>query len=90
MPLPVTRALVKAALDGSLANASYMTDPVFGLAVPQAVPGVPAELLRPRDAWPDPAAYDAQARRLAGLFRANFQAYADQASEAVRQAGPRQ
>ena len=90
IPLPVTRALVQAALDGALANVSYMTDPVFGLAVPQACPGVPAELLRPRGAWPDPAAYDVQARRLAGLFRANFQAYADQASEAVRQAGPRQ
>jgi phosphoenolpyruvate carboxykinase (ATP) len=90
MPLAVTRALAAAALDGSLANVSCMTDPVFGLAVPQACPGVPPELLRPRASWPDPAAYDAQARRLASLFRANFQAYADQASEAVRRAGPRE
>ncbi len=90
MPLPLTRALVRAALEGSLSGVSYFTDPVFGLAVPQACPGVPAEVLRPRDAWPDAAAYDAQARRLAALFRENFRAYADQATEAVRQAGPRE
>ncbi len=88
MPLAHTRALVRAALDGALSDVSTITDPVFGLAVPQACPGVPSELLRPRDAWPNAAAYDAQARRLAGLFRANFQAYAAQATEAVRQAGP--
>lgn len=90
MPLPFTRALVRAALDGSLSDVPSIPDPVFGLAVPQACPGVPSELLRPRDAWPDAAAYDAQARRLAGLFRANFQAYAAQATEAVRSAGPRE
>ncbi len=88
MPLPITRALLRAALDGALSDVPYMPDPVFGLAVPQTCPGVPAELLRPRDAWPDAAAYDAQARRLAGLFRANFQTYTAQATEAVRSAGP--
>ncbi|HVS39090.1 MAG TPA: phosphoenolpyruvate carboxykinase (ATP) [Gemmataceae bacterium] len=90
MPLPHTRALVRAALDGSLSGVPTIIDPVFGLAVPQACPGVPAEMLRPRDAWPDAAAYDAQARRLAGLFRDNFRSYAAQATEAVRQAGPRE
>jgi phosphoenolpyruvate carboxykinase (ATP) len=90
VPLAVTRALVQSALDGSLADVPYATDHVFGLAVPQACPGVPAELLHPRETWPDRTAYDAQARRLAGLFRANFQAYAAQATEAVRQAGPRE
>jgi phosphoenolpyruvate carboxykinase (ATP) len=89
VPLAHTRAMVRAALGGALAGVGYTTDPVFGLAVPQACPGVPAALLRPRDAWPDAAAYDAKARQLAGLFRANFEAYAAQTSEAVRQAGPR-
>ena len=82
------RALVRAALSGSLSDAVFTTDPVFGLAVPQSCPGVPAELLHPREAWPDSAAYDAQARRLVKLFRTNFEAYAAQATEAVRAAGP--
>jgi phosphoenolpyruvate carboxykinase (ATP) len=89
VPLAFTRAMVRAALSGALTNVPATTDPVFGLAVPRECPGVPAELLRPRDAWGDPAAYDAKAKQLAGLFRANFEAYAAQASEAVRQAGPR-
>jgi phosphoenolpyruvate carboxykinase (ATP) len=50
---------------------------------------VPAEILRPRSAWSNPAAYDAQAQRLADLFRSNFAGYAGQVSEGVRQAGPR-
>ncbi len=90
VPLPFTRALVRAALNGSLSCAPYEIDPVFGLAVPRKCPGVPAELLNPRAAWPDGAAYDAQARRLADLFRANFQAYAAEATEGVRTAGPRE
>jgi phosphoenolpyruvate carboxykinase (ATP) len=89
VPLAHTRTMVRAALGGELAGVGHTTDPVFGLAVPQACPGVPAALLRPRDAWPDAAAYDAKAKQLAGLFRANFEAYAAQASEAVRAAGPR-
>jgi phosphoenolpyruvate carboxykinase (ATP) len=84
-----TRALVRAALDGSLAGATFAADPVFGVGLPAACPEVPGRILRPRDAWADPAAYDARARQLAGLFEANFKAYAGQVSEAVRQAGPR-
>jgi phosphoenolpyruvate carboxykinase (ATP) len=83
-----TRALVRAALGGALAGAEFVPDPVFGVLVPTACPGVPARLLRPRDTWPDPAAYDARARQLASLFQANFAAYAGQVSEAVRRAGP--
>ncbi len=50
---------------------------------------MPAEVLKPRETWPDPAAYDAQAHKLAELFREKFAAFADKASEAVRQAGPK-
>jgi phosphoenolpyruvate carboxykinase (ATP) len=89
MPLAHTRTLVHAALDGSLAGVPFAPDPVFGVQVPAACPGVPARLLRPRDTWADPAAYDAKARQLAGLFQNNFKAYAPEVSEAVRQAGPR-
>jgi phosphoenolpyruvate carboxykinase (ATP) len=62
---------------------------VFGVEVPTVVPGVPAEVLLPRGTWDDPAAYDAKARELAGMFAANFEAYGDGVSESVRAAGPR-
>jgi len=81
--------LLRAVLSGQLADVPTQADPVFGLAVPTACPGVPSELLRPRDTWPDKAAYDAQARKLAELFRENFAKFAGQAPEAVKAAGPR-
>ncbi|HUE96214.1 MAG TPA: phosphoenolpyruvate carboxykinase (ATP) [Longimicrobiaceae bacterium] len=84
-----TRALLHAALDGRLDDVETKIEPVFGLAVPAAVPSVPTEVLNPRDTWRDPAAYDAQAARLAEMFRKNFAAFADQVSEEVRNAGPR-
>ena len=87
--LGLTRALARAALGGALAEVPFAADPVFGVQVPQACPGVPAEVLRPRGTWQDPAAYDARARQLAGLFQNNFKSYAAQVPEAVRQAGPR-
>jgi phosphoenolpyruvate carboxykinase (ATP) len=83
------RAMVRAVLAGDLDQAQTRTDPVFGLKVPLACPGVPASLLDPRSAWADPAAYDAQARRLAGMFRDNFSALAGAVDESVRAAGPR-
>jgi phosphoenolpyruvate carboxykinase (ATP) len=89
MPLAHTRTLVHGVLDGTLAGAAFVPDPVFGIQVPTACPGVPARLLRPRDTWTDPSAYDARARQLAALFQTNFKAYASEVSEAVRQAGPR-
>src|SRR5918998_404819 len=70
-----TRAMVRAALDGALDAVPTETDPVFGLAVPTAVPDVPAEVLRARDTWADRDAYDAQARKLADMFRQNIQKF---------------
>jgi phosphoenolpyruvate carboxykinase (ATP) len=84
-----TRAMVDAALSGNLENAGYAADPVFGLQVPTAVPGVPAELLNPRATWPDTAGYDAQAHKLAEMFRKNFAAYASGVPASVAAAGPR-
>jgi len=61
---------------------------VFGLEVPLQVPGVPDNVLLPRGTWRDPAVYDAQAARLAQLFRQNFEQFQDQVHAAVRDAGP--
>ena len=83
-----TRAMVYAALSGELSGAALDHHPVFNLAVPRTCPGVPAELLTPRSTWHNPDAYDAQAQKLAAMFKANFEQYAD-AAVAVRQAGPR-
>jgi phosphoenolpyruvate carboxykinase (ATP) len=89
MEIDHTRDMVHAALNGQLADVPYETDPVFGVQVPRAVPGIPPEVLRPRDTWADPAAYDAKARELAAMFVENFEAYHDGVSEDVRNAGPR-
>jgi phosphoenolpyruvate carboxykinase (ATP) len=89
MKLSYTRAMVSAALGGQLDDVSTETDAVFGLAVPTSVPGVPAEVLRARETWSDTAAYDEQARKLAGMFRQNIQKFGDAVSEDIRAAGPR-
>jgi phosphoenolpyruvate carboxykinase (ATP) len=86
--LGYTRRMVDAVLAGDLDSVSTATDPVFGLAVPERVEGVPAELLTPRHTWPDRAAYDEKARELAAMFRANFEKYAGGVGEEVRAAGP--
>lgn len=70
-----TRALLRAALSGALDTVPYVREPFFGLEVPTACPGVPAEILQPRQLWSDPAAYDESARRLQRLFAENFQQF---------------
>jgi phosphoenolpyruvate carboxykinase (ATP) len=67
----------------------YTTDPVFGLEVPLSCPGVPPEILLPRSTWQDKAAYDEQAKKLAGLFRENFRKYESHVDEEVIAAGPK-
>jgi phosphoenolpyruvate carboxykinase (ATP) len=84
-----TRQMVRAALDGLLDGVPTRSDPVFRVEVPLAVPDVPAEVLDPRSTWADPEAYDRLAAELAGMFEANFAAYADGVSAAIRNAGPR-
>jgi len=64
------------------------SDPVFGLFVPEKVPHVPDRVLRPKETWEDGEAYDAQAQKLAGMFRENFGKYEQDVSEEVRKAGP--
>ena len=88
MKLPYTRAMVRAALSGALDGGAFATDPVFGFEVPVAVAGVPAEVLTPRKTWPRAADYDAQARKLAEMFQANFKDFEAEVPDAVRTAGP--
>jgi phosphoenolpyruvate carboxykinase (ATP) len=76
MALSHTRALLRAALTGQLKTVPFAPDPVFGLAVPASCPGVPDGVLLPREAWPDPAAYDQQAAKLAAMFRQEYRQYA--------------
>jgi phosphoenolpyruvate carboxykinase (ATP) len=71
-----------------LSAAATREDPVFGLSVPTAVPFVPAEVLDPRGTWPDPAAYDTQAHKLAEMFRANFEKFGSVA-KSIQGAGPK-
>ena len=75
MPIKATRALLTAALNGTLAGAEFRRDPNFGFDVPVSVAGVDAALLDPRQTWADKAAYDAQARKLVGMFAENFDQY---------------
>jgi phosphoenolpyruvate carboxykinase (ATP) len=88
MDLKHTRAMIRAALGGQLDNVATRREPVFGLQVPQHVPGVPDDVLDPRKTWKDPAAYDAQAQKLTALFRKNFEQFADAVTPVVRNAGP--
>jgi phosphoenolpyruvate carboxykinase (ATP) len=67
-----TRALLDAALDGALDDAQFETHPIFNLKIPTSCPGVPAEILNPRNTWDDKAAYDAQAHKLLDMFKKNF------------------
>jgi phosphoenolpyruvate carboxykinase (ATP) len=88
MSIKYTRAMVHAALNGSLNETEFNPDPVFGLAIPTSVPEVPASVLQPRQTWTDGAAYDAQAQRLAALFRDNFKQYMEYVTPQVANSGP--
>ncbi len=89
MPIKVTRALLHAALDGSLLNAPMRTDENFGLEVPTEVPGVPAEILNPRRTWADQDAYDKKAKMLVALFIENFVEFEEYVDAEVRAAAPK-
>ena len=88
MKLAHTRAMVSAILRGDLHNAKCDVDPVFGLPIPTQIRDVPPDVLRPRDTWSDKAAYDAQARKLADMFKQNFEKFGG-AAAAVKNAGPK-
>ena len=89
MPIKATRALLNAALDGSLNAAEFRRDPYFGFEVPVAVPGVDSAILDPRETWPDKAAYDATAEKLVDQFVENFAQFEDHVEDGVRAAAPK-
>jgi len=89
MKIGLTRAMVRAVLDGSLEKIETVPDPVFGLGIPATVPGVPPEVLDPRNTWADAAAYDVKARELAARFAENFKQFADKVDPKVVAAGPK-
>jgi len=86
MSIQHTRALLRAALDGSLAQVEFVRDPFFGLMIPKHVAGIPDQVLNPRDCWADQAAYDATARHLVGLFEKNFESFAGAVDDSVNAA----
>ena len=90
MPIRATRALLAAALEGTLSEGIFRKDPYFGFDVPVAVDGVDKGLLDPRQTWADPAAYDRQADRLVDMFVRNFAKYAPFIDDDVRAASIRQ
>lgn len=87
MSLPYTRAMVNALVEGKLANVEFEIEPSFGLNIPMSVPGVPSELLSPRNSWKDKAAYDKAAADLSDRFAKNFEQF--DAPREIKEAGPR-
>lgn len=89
MKISHTRAMIRAILNGKLAQVETKPDPIFGVGVPTSCPDVPEEVLQPRNTWADKEAYDRQARDLARRFNENFKKYESGVSEAVKGVGPR-
>ena len=85
-----TRAMINALLKGDLNDVSCVTDPIFGVQVPQSCPNVPVEVLNPRSTWADPQAYDDQACGLARMFNENFKQYLDAVPPEVADASPKE
>ena len=89
MKIAHTRAMVRAAVEGKLASVAVAPDPNFGVLVPENVPDVPSDVLRPRNTWSDKGGYDTTARGLAQRFQANFKQFEDAVDEKVRAAAIR-
>ena len=88
MPIKYTRALLHGALDGTLNDVEFRTDPNFGFEIPVSCPDVDTAVLDPRGTWEDGAAYDEKAAHLVGLFRENFKEYEEHVDDSVKAAGP--
>ncbi len=89
MKLSYTRAIVDAIHNGTLKNSAVQADPIFGIDVPTACEGVPSEILVPKNTWNDKAAFEDTAKKLAHLFKENFAKYESQASDEIKNAGPK-
>ena len=89
MKLPFTRAMITAALNGSLEQVTYEEHPIFGVAIPTTCPNVPSDILNPRNTWSDKTAYDNKAKQLAKEFIKNFEKYASGVTKEVLDAAPK-
>jgi len=89
MKIAYTRAMLAAALNGQLDKVKYQKHDIFNLDIPTTCPGVPDSVLDPRSTWPDKDAYDAQAKKLAGMFVENFKTFEKHVDASVKAAGPR-
>lgn len=89
MSLKHTRALITAALEGKLDHVSFHSHEVFGVQIPDECPGVPSEVLNPRNTWTDKDAYDTQAHKLASKFEENFKQFKDNANEEILEGAPK-
>lgn len=89
MKLGYTRRMVHAVLSGELNSANFATDPIFGFEIPDAVDGVPSEILQSRSTWADGDAFDAQAKKLAQMFVDNFEQFKEGTSEEIQAAAPK-
>ena len=88
MKIKYTRAMLNAAMDGALDDVEYVTDERFGFEIPKTCPGVPSEVLIPKQTWSDGNAYDAAADKLAAMFNENFERYSEGVSADVNAAAP--
>ena len=89
MKLKLTRAMITAALEGSLAEQNFETQDIFGLEIPVTCPNVPDDLLNPRNTWIDKDAYDNKANELAQAFIENFEQFSDKANQEIMEAAPK-
>ncbi|RCU58589.1 phosphoenolpyruvate carboxykinase (ATP) [Oceanihabitans sediminis] len=90
MKLKFTRAMINAAISGALSNdpENYINHPVFGLAMPKTVPGVPTEVLNPKATWTDAAEYDKTAKKLSDSFMNNFKQFEEYANQEILDGAP--
>jgi phosphoenolpyruvate carboxykinase (ATP) len=88
MPIRVTRKLLAAALDGSLAKAHFRADPIFGLAIPDFVPGIEPQVLDPARTWASQEDYGATAMKLVNMFRENFAKFEPYVDRKIIEAQP--
>ena len=89
MKLSYTRAMINSALSGDLLKSNFITDPVFGLSMPEDCAGVPSKILNPRNTWADKDKYDQKANELANSFVSNFKQFEDFADEEILKALPK-
>ena len=89
MKIGHTRAMIKAVLSGALDQVAYERNSFFNLDVPTSCPGVPADVLNPRNTWTQPADYDAQAAKVARMFVENFKSFETGVAADVSAAGPK-